>query len=131
MRLIPWCIKQNIGFKYYYKTHPPNIHRAQTVCFRGSNKYINKALSFQRLKTIEKIKAYGIETEPVKRKKYVNEIKNSKIGLSPFGAGEICFRDFEIILGGALLFKPSMNHLNTYPDIYIDNETYVSFKWDF
>jgi len=30
-----------------------------------------------------------------------------------------------------LLFKPSMEHLQTYPNVYIDNETYVSFKWDF
>jgi hypothetical protein len=53
------------------------------------------------------------------------------ISVSPFGYGEICYRDFEIILAGALLFKPSMEHLKTYPDIYVKNKTYVPFEWDF
>jgi hypothetical protein len=58
-------------------------------------------------------------------------LKDSLIAVSPFGYGEICYRDFEIILSGALLFKASMDHLVTYPDIYRDQETYVSFLWDF
>jgi len=64
------------------------------------------------------------------QKQYYRELKESKIVLSPFGWGEVCFRDFEAILAGALLFKPSMFHLLTWPNVYIPHETYIPLKWD-
>jgi len=64
------------------------------------------------------------------QKHYYSELKKSKIVLSPFGWGEVCFRDFEAILCGALLLKPDMSHLVTWPNVYIPNETYVPLKWD-
>ena len=64
------------------------------------------------------------------QKLYYRELYNSKIVLSPFGWGEVCFRDFEAILAGALLFKPDMSHLVTWPNVYIPNETYVPLSWD-
>ena len=48
--------------------------------------------------------------------------------LSPFGYGEICFRDFEAVLSGALLLKPDCGHLETWPDIYGEG-TYVPLDW--
>jgi hypothetical protein len=50
--------------------------------------------------------------------------------LSPFGWGEVCFRDFEAIISGSLLLKPDMSHLKTWPDVYIPYETYIPLKWD-
>jgi hypothetical protein len=131
MRLIPWSVKKILNFRYHFTAYPPDNERDNTVCFRGSRKYGNSVLSFQRLKTIRALERYDIKTKPLGKKEYIKEIRNSKIGVSPFGGGEVCFRDFEIVLCGALLFKPSMEHLITYPDIYRENETYISFKWDF
>lgn len=62
--------------------------------------------------------------------KFKEEIKNTKIVLSPYGWGEVCFRDFEAVLNGSLLLKPDMGHLKTWPDIYQPYETYVPFRWD-
>jgi len=61
---------------------------------------------------------------------YYHELKDSKIVLSPFGWGEVCFRDFEAILAGAMLLKPDMSHLISWPNIYIPYETYVPLAWD-
>lgn len=69
-------------------------------------------------------------TGMVSQPRYYHELKNSKIVLSPFGWGEVCFRDFEAVLAGALLFKPDMSHLKTWPDIYVPYETYVPLDWD-
>lgn len=66
----------------------------------------------------------------VKPRQYREELENSKIVVSPFGWGEVCFRDFEAILNGALLLKPDMSHIKTWPDIYIPYETYVPMRWD-
>ncbi|MFH0839974.1 MAG: glycosyltransferase, partial [Candidatus Omnitrophota bacterium] len=52
------------------------------------------------------------------------------IGVSPFGLGEISCRDFEVIINGALLYKQNMSHLETWPPLYADEKTYVSFSWD-
>ena len=50
---------------------------------------------------------------------------------SPFGLGEICYRDFEILFSGCLMIKPDMKHIKTWPNIYIPMETYIPCRWDF
>jgi hypothetical protein len=66
----------------------------------------------------------------VSQRYYYKELFDSKIVLSPFGWGEVCFRDFEAIISGALLLKPDMSHLKTWPDVYIPYETYIPLNWD-
>ena len=61
---------------------------------------------------------------------YLAELIFSRIVFSPFGWGEVCFRDYETIASGALLVKPSMKHLETSPPIYQEGKTYVSVAWD-
>ena len=63
-------------------------------------------------------------------KAYLQELASSKIVVSPFGWGEVCWRDFEAVACGCLLVKPSMEHVATYPLRYLDRETYVSVRWD-
>lgn len=68
--------------------------------------------------------------DQVRRSRYFYELARSKIAFSPFGWGEVCIRDFEAAASGTLLVKPSMNHLETSPDIYRPYETYVPVEWD-
>jgi hypothetical protein len=92
------------------------------------------SIAFQRTLFLNLIHGFKRDdlflTGMVSQKQYYSELKFSKIALSPFGWGEVCFRDFEAILAGALLFKPDMSHLITWPDVYIPYETYVPLKWD-
>lgn len=62
---------------------------------------------------------------------YIEKMKQSKVCISPLGLGEVCFRDFEAISNGAILVKPDMGHLITWPDVYRPWETYIPVKWDF
>lgn len=71
------------------------------------------------------------ETDLVPRRQYYRELGKSRIVFSPFGWGENCWRDFEAICYDCLLVKPSMAHLDTQPNIFIEGETYVPVKWDF
>ena len=66
----------------------------------------------------------------VSREAYVRELFSSKICFSPFGYGEVCWRDYEAVLCGALLVKPDMAHIETCPDIFRPFETYVPVRWD-
>jgi hypothetical protein len=85
----------------------------------------------QRVRVLEELAGNkSALTGMTSQKQFKKEIRNSKIVVSPFGWGEVCFRDFEAILNGALLLKPSMDYLDTWPDIYLPDETYVPFSWD-
>ena len=55
---------------------------------------------------------------------------NSKIILSPFGLGEITLKDFEVFLTGGFLIKPNLNHLGTWPNLFVENKFFKSHKWD-
>jgi glycosyltransferase involved in cell wall biosynthesis len=61
---------------------------------------------------------------------YYSELEDSKILFSPFGWGEICPKDFEAVMKGCLLVKPSVEHLNTGLSFHVPYETYVPVAWD-
>jgi hypothetical protein len=69
--------------------------------------------------------------ERVSQARYYEEMLCSKIYISPFGYGEICWRDFEAVLCGCLLIKPDMGHIKTNPDIFQPGITYIPVRWDF
>jgi hypothetical protein len=89
------------------------------------------SIAFQRQLYIDLIKDDPrFATGLVPQNRYYAELFDSKMVLSPFGWGEVCFRDFEAIIAGSLLLKPDMSHLKTWPDVYIPYETYVPLNWD-
>ena len=67
----------------------------------------------------------------VTHQQYLKELVDSKLCFSPFGFGEVCWRDYEAVMCGALLIKPDMSHIETSPDIFRPNHAYVPVKWDF
>jgi hypothetical protein len=66
----------------------------------------------------------------ISRKEYIQELSSSKICFSPFGYGEVCWRDYEAVMCGSLLVKPDMAHMETHPNIFRPFETYVPVRWD-
>lgn len=67
----------------------------------------------------------------VGRRQYLREMNQSKLCFSPFGYGEVCFRDYEAMALGAVLIKPDMSHIETAPDLFVADQTYVPVRWDF
>ena len=57
-------------------------------------------------------------------------MENSKICISPFGLGEITLRDFEIIISGSAIFKANCDHMETWPNLFVKDKTYLYYKWD-
>lgn len=62
---------------------------------------------------------------------YMAEMQNAQLCFSPFGYGELCWRDVEAIQTGAVLIKQDMGHLHSLPDLYEAGVTYLPVKWDF
>ena len=91
--------------------------------------------SRMRSESVAALKQIGglrvVDTGGVERRQYLRELAASRICLSPFGYGEIAWRDYEAVLCGALLVKPDMSHCETDPNIFVPHETYVPIRWDF
>lgn len=108
------------------------------LTFRGKANYDKQfphveAVSTQRNKVFDLLGSLNLNVTfgtVVSRKQYLKELSHSKICISPFGYGEVCYRDFETFIAGSLLIKPSMEHLETFPNFYIPNETYIPVAWD-
>jgi len=62
---------------------------------------------------------------------YMAELADSKLCFSPFGFGELCWRDVEAMSVGSVLIKPSMSHLDCFCGIFRPGETYIPVRWDF
>ena len=66
----------------------------------------------------------------ISRLEYYREMMNAKLVFSPFGWGEVCFRDYEAAALGCVLIKPCMSHVVTRPDIFEPGKTYLPVRWD-
>lgn len=116
----------------------PIADREVEISFRASTRYKNATISYQReqsrkiLAEIARAGQHNIKYEGLlPYQQYKDEMYHSKIVPSPFGLGEVCFRDFECFLAGSVLFKPDMSHLETWPEYYVPEVTYVPHAWDF
>lgn len=117
---VPWALRKT------------DVNRRFAPVKRGTEEWYER-YRYTASEAIEKlggrVKISGYER--IKFERYHFELMTSKIVFSPFGWGEVCFRDFETIACGALLMKPDMTHVQTKPDIFRANETYIPVKWDF
>lgn len=62
---------------------------------------------------------------------YNKALVNSKIAIACWGWGEWVHMDASALYGGTILIKPDTGFVRMYPDIYLNNETYVPCKPDF
>lgn len=129
-RMLRWTSKLNVP----WNLRRIDLHQ-RTGGLGGPGKK-QEWYQFSRTKGLEAIKPLESKyrlttTSRVSVKKYLAELCLSKAVFSPFGWGEVCFRDYEAIACGALLIKPDMSHMITEPNIYIPHETYVPIAWDY
>lgn len=119
---------QNYHVKPVSESHEINKIQAR---FDAAN-YSNNSIAFQRKLLLEKAGRHpdSFLTGRIPKSEYDKEQERVTGVLSPFGWGEICFRDFEAVLQKTALLKPDMDHLKTWPDIYQPNETYIPVSWD-
>ena len=64
-------------------------------------------------------------------KNYYKLMQSTQIIICPHGWGEIGNREFLATKMGAAFIKPDMSYIDTWPNIYIKNETYIPCDLDF
>lgn len=100
------------------------------ISSRFSDFNYRKSVGFQRKLAIEMTRNDNFHLSGFLQKKDFTKEIFSVLGiLSPFGWGEVCYRDFEAVIAGAYLIKPDMSHLETWPNIYKD-DYYYSLDWN-
>ena len=67
----------------------------------------------------------------VELKQYIKECVYVCATLSPYGWGEVCYREFEATICGTAFMTSDMSNIETWPNIYHDGETYLSYDLDF
>jgi len=98
-------------------------------CIRNDLYYTNHRKGvWHKLKPLKK--KYNMITQRMPFQEYIQKLWSSKISLSPFGMGEFCFRDLESMVVGTIILKPSHKKVDTLPNIMIDDETFISCKYD-
>jgi hypothetical protein len=125
--------------KYVWnQTSASSVNRSIDVNFRGRIDYERATITFQRRETYRRLMSFasatGCTTPPEGRlpyDEYRDELRRSKLVLSPFGFGEMNIRDVECFVDGAALVKPDMSHLVTWPDYFEAGVTHVQYAWDF
>jgi hypothetical protein len=108
---------------------PPSVDRGIDVSCRMGLTYKYETVAYQRRQLAETLQRYR-RTDRVSKIAYYRELRNSKIVTSPFGYSEVNYKDFETFISGGLLLKPDMSHLETYPDLYHEDVTFVAHDWD-
>jgi hypothetical protein len=110
---------------------PPHDARQLLASFRGRSEG-SRALQRNGLVALlaSRDDPRLVTGEFLSRRRYLEELRHCQTVISPFGYGEICYRDFEAFVVGAALIKPSVEHLTTFPEIFIPGETYLPCRWD-
>jgi hypothetical protein len=109
--------------------HPAEAPRTVPVSCRFGTAYARATVAAQR-KLVRERMADRMPVGKISRRRYIAELQRARVVVSPFGWGEITLKDFEVFLTGGLLFKPDMSNIETWPDLFVDDETCVFHRWD-
>jgi hypothetical protein len=124
-----------LGKNFYLKYGSTNTSKKYIISGNFYKDYKKPSAAFQRKKLHQLLSNHNLSERftigTVPKKQYRRNIFESEFVVSPFGWGEVCYRDFEAFIAGAALIKPDMGHINTWPDLYVPGRTYYPISWDF
>lgn len=124
----PYLMDGFLGKRPDFSCRPIDLH--SRIATNGTEWY--KSMRLHADEAAKAIKGIRLtESGRIQKSKFLQEMRASKLCWSPFGYGELCWRDLEAFMTGAVLVKPDMGHLETRPNLYRAHETYLPVKWDF
>jgi hypothetical protein len=110
-----------------------NERRPIDVHARFRTSFSHDTIAFPRtylMTAVRRLHDVESRTGYTSRAAYRAELRRAGAVLSPFGWGEICLRDFEAMVYGCALVKPSLDHIETWPDVFDENSTYIALPWN-
>lgn len=104
--------------------------RSLDVAGRFGISYREPVVRYQREQIRNQLARRNLPTGKLSRREYFAEMIAAKVVVSPFGYGEITLKDFEAFLCGAVILKPDISHMETWPDFFECDGTVVCHRWD-
>lgn len=128
-------IESHLRDRHRIQFSDPNGPKSVDVMALFNTFYRRETVGFQRKLALEKLnvlqgKGFLCSGQKVKPVQFKQMLSDAKIVVSLFGIGEVCYREFEAFLAGAAVVMPDMSHMETWPDVYLANETYAPVRWD-
>lgn len=129
-----------LSVSYKFEFTDPAGKRYIDIFLRTSANLEREVVAFHRKELIRRLEGVSrnnpvlnvsLQGKRLPLKDFRGMMKNTKILPSPFGWGELGVRDYEAFIFGALLLKPDLRHMDTWPSIFVGGETYQPFRWDF
>ena len=120
--------KKNIRFESH------DTHRCFDLVANHGKNISRNSVRFQRELFDKKFRDYFKgnvnvgDKVPIQR--YYKTLMNSKVLISLYGWGEICYKEFEATICGCCFIMPDMSNIKTWPNIYQNEITYLPIKWD-
>lgn len=122
--LLPWS--PILAFPNHF-TDPAGARNIKISCRMGTV-YDRATVAWPRKIAKEKLEKWA-PANRISYREYVRELQAARLVISPFGWGEINYKDYEVFLAGAALVKPDMEHLETWPNLYRPDDTYFAYDW--
>ena len=125
--------KFNLKLPFYENWNEDN-KKYDYLSLMNTNFY-RESVSYQRIKLKEILNNLknknGIIKGRFDKKKYYEVLRNSKVSIGAYGWGEVCYREFEAVMCGAAFMTADMSKIETWPNIYHEGETYLSYDFEF
>lgn len=112
------------------KWHSPLLNKNLPLSCRIGINYSRNTITKSRQIIRRSLEHLLPTEEKLSHKAYLEELRKSRSVMSPFGLGEISLRDFEAVIYGGAIIKQDMSHLNTWPNLWLNGESYLHFAWD-
>ena len=152
-RIVPFVSSKP---NYNQKFISPNNKKPIDLYIRTSANLARPSVAFHRQELLRKLTDYQINhnvismvgsnvknsnrslnsllessSKRIPTKKIRKIMEMTKVMPSPFGWGELGVRDYEAFKYGALLLKPDMSHMETWPNLFVPEKTFVPLNWSF
>jgi hypothetical protein len=132
--LIPLIIQERF---YNLKNNKLNYKKKYDLCLVASS-HIKKCkfISKHRINCYNKLlnckfSKICLLDKNIPYKDWIEILTSSRICISPWGFGEMCYRDFESLYCSSILLKPDCSFLNGFPNIYENNIYYKQCNHNF
>ena len=111
-----------------------NHNKKYDIFFQGNLNLKRNTIRFQRSKLYELLEnSYSnfSANYRIPFSDYHEKIINSKICVASHGWGEGSEREFIATTHGVPFLAPNMSHIDCWPNLYLENKTYISYDLDF
>ncbi len=127
--------KKNYNVKLPFYEHSNEGNKKYDFISLMNIDFYRNSVGYQRKKLREILKGLPNKNKIIEgrlnKKKYFELLKNSKVCVGAYGWGEVCYREFEAITCGTTFMTADMSNVETWPNIYQEGETYLSYDLNF